>query len=156
MLKHQQSSVAILRAHTQELGVDDLRRLNKPPIMPVRQTSSPNLKVSDVSTFNDSFSELPPSMPVRQVSSSSIAVTDHLSSTAVALSEPFSIPEQQGGSISRMTVADMGPASVQVSEQSPNRPVRKDSKLNISDMATNPQVALSDSPGSQLVIALAA
>jgi hypothetical protein len=141
---------AILKARTQELGVDDLRRLNKPPIMPVRQTSSRNLKVSDVSTFNDSFSKLPPSMPVRQVSSSSIAVTD-LSSPAVALSEPCSIPEQQVASITRMiVVADMRPASVQVSEPPPPRPVRNDSKLNISDMAMDADVALPDSFGSQL------
>jgi hypothetical protein len=92
---------------------------------------------------------------VRQVSSSSIAVTD-LSSPAVALSEPFSIPEQQGTCISRMIAAGMRPASVQVSEQSPTRPVRKDSKLNISDMATDADVALPDCSGSQLDVAVAA
>jgi hypothetical protein len=133
---------AILKAHTLELAVmqapfDDLL-LVKPPTMPVRQASSRNLKVSDVSTFEVDFSEPPSIMSAQQVSSSRIAVTD-LSPTALALSEPFSMHVQQA-SISRKIVADMGPASVKVSE-SPTKPVWQDSKLSINFMAIA-QVAL--------------
>jgi hypothetical protein len=58
--------------------------------------------------------------------------------------------------VSRIIMADMRPASVQVSEPPPPRPVRNDSKLNITDMAMDADVALPDSFGSQLDIALAA
>jgi hypothetical protein len=136
-----EDATATLEVHTLELAwmrtpVDELL-LVKPPTMPVRQASSRNMIVSDVSSSEVAFSEPP---PVRRVCSSRIAVS------------PTS-PVRQA-SRSRNPVADIRPANVTVSKP-PKIPVRKHSKMDIKDMAIA-QAALPESPRSRLDGALAA
>jgi hypothetical protein len=152
---------ATLEAHTLELvelqtPVDDL--LLAKPSLPVRQTSSSRMKVSDVSTTEVAVSE-PPIMPMRRVSHSRITV---------AVSEPPIMPVRRV-SHSRITVTDFSPTPVELSEpittdtktanvkvsEPPTAPVWQDSKMKVNDMAIA-QVTLLKSPRFRLNGALAA